>query len=156
MKICRIGDSFGMLEVLSPTMRNKYGDMVWKCRCNCGNLTKVLAGNLKSGHTTSCGCFHRRPRSHGHTVLGTKTPEYRAYSHAKDRCTNPKTKGWEDYGGRGIKFLFTSFQQFWKEMGPRPSRRHSLDRIDNDGNYEPGNVRWATGSQQIRNRRNSA
>jgi hypothetical protein len=74
--------------------------------------------------------------------------------HAKYRCTNPKANGWKRYGGRGIKFLFTSFEQFFTELGPRPKGR-SLDRINNEGNYEPGNVRWATPKQQGQNRRKS-
>jgi len=69
------------------------------------------------------------------------------------RCANPKHPRWADYGGRGIKFLFTSFQQWLDELGPRPSTQHSVDRIDNNRHYEPGNMRWATRSQQNRNRR---
>ncbi|HWY20028.1 MAG TPA: hypothetical protein VNX26_02345 [Candidatus Acidoferrum sp.] len=81
-----------------------------------------------------------------------KSPEYTAYTHAKQRCTNPRCVDWPDYGGRGIKFLFTSFEQFFAELGPRPEGL-SLDRKNNDGNYEPGNVRWATASEQQKNQR---
>ncbi len=80
------------------------------------------------------------------------TPEHIAYRHAKGRCSNPTDVAWKDYGGRGIKFLFTSFEQFFAELGPRPEGK-SLDRINNDGNYEPGNVRWATHSEQVKNQR---
>ncbi len=79
-------------------------------------------------------------------------PERIAYANAKYRSTNPNDRKWENYGGRGIRFLFDSFDEFLKELGPRPEGL-SLDRIDNDGNYEPGNVRWATPSQQNSNRR---
>ena len=79
-------------------------------------------------------------------------PEYQAYKSAKNRCSNPKSSGWNNYGGRGIRFLFESFEQFYAELGPRPIGK-SLDRKDNDGNYEPGNVRWATPSEQIANTR---
>jgi hypothetical protein len=81
------------------------------------------------------------------------TPEYQAYYHALNRCNNPKDENYPDYGGRGIKFLFTSFEQFFAELGSKPSHGHSLDRIRNDGHYEPGNVHWATGKEQRANQR---
>jgi hypothetical protein len=83
------------------------------------------------------------------------SPEYRAYNSAKNRCTNPNNKQWEDYGGRGIKFLFSSFEQFFTELGtkPEPKRKYVLDREDNDGNYEPGNVRWLTTAASALNQR---
>jgi len=81
------------------------------------------------------------------------TPEYAAYMSAKGRCNNPRNRSYKDYGGRGIKFLFTSFGQWLAEIGPRPSSAHSHDRIENDGNYEPGNVRWDTKDHQAQNRR---
>jgi hypothetical protein len=84
---------------------------------------------------------------------GKSTPEYAAYYSAQQRCTNPKNQGYGYYGKRGIKFLYTSFQQFLADVGPRPSPKHSLDRYpDNDGNYEPGNCRWATQSEQNKNK----
>lgn len=82
-------------------------------------------------------------------------PERHTFSEAQRRCCNPKNKDFDRYGARGIKFRFTSFEQFFAELGPRPSPQHSVDRIDNDGHYEPGNVRWATRSEQQRNRRDS-
>jgi hypothetical protein len=90
----------------------------------------------------------------------SKTPEYAAYWHAMRRCTNPNIRNWTDYGGRGIKFLFASFEDFFAHIGPRPEGTlpngralYTLDRIDNDGNYELGNVRWATWSEQHKNKR---
>jgi len=83
----------------------------------------------------------------------TTTPEYRAYKAARTRCNNPNTEQWRDYGGRGIKFLFTSFEQFLAELGSKPSPKHTLDRINNDGHYAPGNVRWATRHEQKINQR---
>ena len=90
---------------------------------------------------------------HGHCADGTQTSEYLAYRAARKRCTNPKDKDYPDYGGRGIKFLFVSFEQFLVALGKKPTPEHQLDRKDNGGNYEPGNVRWATRSQQMLNRR---
>jgi hypothetical protein len=82
----------------------------------------------------------------------SRTPEWDAYVHAQQRCNNPKDKSYENYGGRGIKFLFTSFEQFFLELGSRPKNK-TLDRKNNEGNYAQGNVRWATWLQQQNNKR---
>ncbi len=87
-------------------------------------------------------------RTHG--MKGT--PEYKAYYNAKERCTNPHYWYWRRYGGRGIEFRFASFAEFFAELGPRPSPEHSVDRKENDGHYEKGNVRWATRSEQEKNK----
>lgn len=86
-------------------------------------------------------------------VIDSRSPEYQAYQDAKHRCTNEGSAKWQGYGARGIKFLFTSFKEFIQVLGPRPDGM-TLDRINNDGNYEAGNVRWATASEQMANRRN--
>lgn len=83
----------------------------------------------------------------------SRTIEYRTYEGAKQRCVNPNAPSFENYGGRGIEFRFTSFEQFFSELGNRPSPQHSVDRINNDGHYEPGNVRWATRAEQMANSR---
>jgi len=93
---------------------------------------------------------------HGHTRIGQITPEYTAYTQARQRCTNPRHLSWPRYGARGIEFRFSSFEEFLADVGPRPTSEHSLDRIDNDGHYEPGNVRWATREEQARNTRRKA
>src|ERR1700676_2787012 len=91
---------------------------------------------------------------HFNTTHGmTLSPEYKAYQMAEQRCTNLKDKRYADYGGRGIEFRFASFEEFYKCIGPRPSSKHSLDRVKNEGHYEKGNVRWATPSEQQQNKR---
>lgn len=130
----------------------------WICECDCGNHTIAASGDLRSEHTQSCGCYNKDRRAetnitHGHSFANNRTPEYRAYSLAKGRCNNPKTPNFHLYGGRGIEFRFTSFEEFLQELGFRPSAKYSVDRIDNDGHYEKGNVRWATKSEQGKNKR---
>lgn len=127
----------------------------WLCRCDCGVWKTVLAPSLVNGRSQSCGCLGReltvlRGFRHG----WSDTPEYRAFIKARGRCTDPDNYAYSpNYGARGIEFRFTSFEQFIADIGPRPSSKHSLDRIDNEGHYEPGNVRWATMGVQLRNRR---
>ena len=142
------GRKFGKLTPLAVAESTKYGPL-WLCLCECGGTTEVLAGNLRNANTKSCGCMWRQPK-HGLT----RSPEYRSYQHAKQRCTNPKFHQWKDYGGRGIQFKFASFEEFYGELGPRPLGT-TIERNNNDGHYEKGNVRWATRKEQQANRRNS-
>jgi hypothetical protein len=125
----------------------------WVCVCDCGEFDAVQSGNLKSGHSTSCGCYSsERATTHGKCW----TPEYLSWGGMIQRCGNPKATGYEFYGGRGIRVCprwRESFPNFLADMGPRPSVACSIDRIDVDGNYEPGNCRWATKSEQNSNRR---
>jgi len=90
---------------------------------------------------------------HGNSLRGKVSPEYHAYNSAKRRCKDSRREDFKNYGGRGIKFLFKSFQEFLAAIGKKPSRKHMLDRIDNDGHYKPGNVRWSTRSESMKNRR---
>lgn len=97
---------------------------------------------------------HKKKRESKHTLMNQYRSESTAWRDAKRRCTNPNCKKWERYGGRGITMCdewMNSFEQFFAYIGPKPTSQHSLDRIDNDGNYEPGNVRWATKQEQARN-----
>ena len=143
--------------------RNDSGHVLWRCRCECGNAVEVAGKCLyndvrrgRQGNTKSCGCLDADLKLK-HGMDGT--PEYRAYVDAKARCTNPNHKNYASYGGRGIRFLFDSFEQFYAEIGPRPEAKHpngytvySVDRKNNNGNYEPGNIHWATQEQSLNRR----
>jgi hypothetical protein len=128
--------------------------VVWLCVCECGNLTRVDTQHF--GRTQSCGCRQAETRdqtSHGQATGGRVTSELLAYYSAKRRCTNSADPAYPFYGGRGIQFKFSSFKEFFAELGTKPGREHSIDRISNGGHYEPGNVRWATKKEQALNRR---
>lgn len=151
------GRKFGRLVVVSY-----YGGprQSWICRCDCGTDTIVRGDSLKSGRTQSCGCLSAQSTTDRQTTHKmTKTPEYVAWQNAKDRCSNPNSKMWPRYGGRGIAMCtewVADFSAFLSYIGRRPSSKYSLDRYpNNDGNYEPGNVRWATENQQKRNTSNN-
>lgn len=128
----------------------------WKCRCECGRVVSVVGYALKNGQK-SCGCWqdtHPGYRKHG----ATGTPEHKAWVSMLSRCFNANTKSYHRYGGRGITVCAEwrrDFSAFLEHIGPMPTPGLELDRINNDGNYEPGNVRWATMKEQARNRRNN-
>ena len=160
-KIDLTGQRFGRLIVLEKLPERRRQSVCWLCRCNCGNKHVAITAELRKGRTNSCGCLQRegvaeRSRKrirHGYLRDGQIPPEYNAYRAARQRSRYPKSKFFEYYGGRGIEFRFTSFEQFLAELGLRPSEKYSVDRIDNNGHYEPGNVRWATREEQQANQR---
>ena len=134
---------------------NARGNRLWLCQCDCGNTNYITTvDQLRSKHVKSCGCDQFSGLSqyrHG----GTHTHLYSVWCNMFARCTNPNNNSYKDYGGRGIKICkrWNDFANFLADVGQRPHPDLSFDRIDNDGNYEPGNVHWATKSEQMKNRR---
>lgn len=130
----------------------------WLTVCVCQNFIVVRASDLLKGTTSSCGCTKAEKCRQANIKHGEKTrthcsPEYKAYLGAKERCCNPNNRAAKNYSERGIEFRFNSFEEFLAEVDRKPSPKHSLDRIDNDGHYEKGNVRWATRKEQANNSR---
>jgi hypothetical protein len=156
-----VGREFGYLTVVRYAGCDKTKRSIWECRCKCGNTLDVHASNLKTGHTQSCGCFRVETagdhcRKHGRAHAGDRA--YQAWCSMRNRCNNPNGQDYPDYGGRGITICDRwqeSFNNFLADMGQPPDGM-SLDRFpDVNGNYEPANCRWATPSQQGRNKRNN-
>ena len=150
------GHIFGRLIVISDDRWDENGRRIVKVKCECGKVFDSLFDSLRSGNTKSCGCLHKdkvRERLLKHGLA--RSPEYRAWSDMWQRCTNPKCKNYNNYGGRGIVVCsrWQEFQVFMSDMGNRPSDAHSLERVNVNGNYEPTNCTWATASQQNFNRR---
>lgn len=162
-KICLIGKQFGRLKVISEATPTTYkcGSRNSRsvCCCKCGNIVVVLNMLLRNGKTKSCGCFRKQIwkklfRRHCHTLNYKSTKTYCSWAHMIQRCTNPKNKRWKYYGARGISVCrrWRKFDNFLADIGEKPAGLQ-LDRIDVDGDYTPSNCRWATVSQQMKNRR---
>jgi len=157
--VINVGDRYTRLVVTALVGRDAKRQQIVECLCDCGISVNVTASNLPNTH--SCGCLRSELRREVNTVHGlARTPEHDIWCGMKQRCGNPNDSAYEYYGGRGITVFEEwrrDFMAFYNHVGPRPSPEHSIDRYpNNDGNYEPGNVRWATRSEQARNKRTPA
>lgn len=143
-----------MLAVLSLAP-HLHGKRAWNCLCDCGKTSVVDTGKLTSGNTKSCGCNQHPGNSRTHGMAETAT--WNTWRNMRQRCENPKVPSYADYGARGISVCpeWGDFQTFLSDMGERPSKSHSLDRIDNSRGYSKENCRWATRKEQTRNKRNN-
>lgn len=147
------GQKFGKLTVMAVSHKDKNIGVFWVCRCDCGNSTVVYRGHLKSGHTKSCGCLLAK---HGHLASYKRTKTYYTWVSMRQRCDNPNSEAYDNYGGRGIKVCkrWIIFENFLEDMGESPTDLQ-LDRIDNDGDYYKENCRWITSKQNSRNKRDN-
>lgn len=153
------GKQFGRLTVLRHIGSSPNRGLIWECRCLCGNVIQTTAKVLRSGESQSCGCLNRERTIKTHTKHGlARTPAYKSYVTMLDRCYRANHRSYSKYGGKGITVCESwrnGVENFVRDMGPRPSLKHSLDRIDPNGNYGPSNCRWATATEQQRNRRDT-
>lgn len=153
------GQRFGKLVASEQDGRDAQGRVFWLCICDCGNTKHVRTSHLRAGSVQSCGCdrYVRVAKSvatHGHASGGKVSPVYTSWAQMHARCTNPNHNRYHRYGGRGISVCaqWKAFEAFLADMGGSWKPGLSIDRIDNDGNYEVGNCRWATPSEQAFNR----
>lgn len=147
------GQRFGRLVVVAMTETVRNGQKTWLCQCDCGATSVVRGGPLRQGVITSCGCW--QGARHGHARRDTpRHPLYSVWKRMRQRCSDPNSTDFKYYGGRGITVCkrWNDFPTFLSDVGPRPHGM-TIDRLNSDGNYEPGNIRWAARAQQSQNRR---
>jgi hypothetical protein len=161
------GQRFGRLVALYPTGKDCHRNIIWRLRCDCGEETESRVIDLSQNKKLSCNCLKReraaqlaaKNRSHGGATRN-RSSLYKCWTSIKTRCLNPKSEAFKYYGGRGITIApewiddFSTFRDYiFQILGPKPSPQHTIDRIDNDGDYEPGNLRWAPKVVQSQNSR---
>lgn len=151
------GERFGRWMVLERAKNGKYGQTRYLCMCDCGTQRSVAASKLVYGKTHSCGCFQRERASGAPIRHGmSRSAEHSVWRQVKQRCYNPSAEAYVYYGGRGIRVCeawLHSFETFYDDVGARPSQKHMLIRLDDDGDYEPGNVRWSRQRTQFVSRK---
>jgi len=153
-------NKFGRLTAIKRAVNSKQGSY-WLCKCICGKFKEVFIGHLRAGKIKRCGCITKENiriigaccsrKTHGLS----RTPEHTSWCAMRNRCLSKKTNGYKNYGGAGVKICdrWDSFENFMEDMGKRPTKEHTLDRIEVFGDYEPSNCRWATRQEQIDNKR---
>lgn len=156
------GTVVGYLTVLHKGQRDKQNRITYMCKCKCGNSVDIRADYLRLQSAKSCGCIHEKydyNKSGHHTKHGmSSSPEYNTWCNMKSRCNNPKNPCWKSYGGRGITvdpewIGKNGFEQFLKDVGRKPDKSYSLDRVNNSLGYNPKNVEWRDAYSQVHNRR---
>lgn len=159
------GQKFGRWTVLSLASRccinenGKKDGVRWRCQCDCGTISdSQLGSHIVYGKSVSCGCLRNEILSERRKTHGmSETTEYYVWLSMKDRCKNPSNKRYYSHGARGVTVCdaWDDFQNFYNDVGPRPSDKHSIERVDNDGNYCPENCKWETDAAQANNKRNN-
>lgn len=146
-----VGSVFNRWKVLEAAGTDKNRNKLFKCKCSCGNIKTVLGFQLKSGKSKSCGCLQVESTARNITHGMSKSREYKIWTAMWQRCTNPNANQHGEYKGRLPDERWKSFENFYADMGPRPSRLYTLERINNDLGYGPDNCKWATREEQNNN-----
>lgn len=159
--ILKQGDKFNRLTIVREDKKDSHGRKFYLCNCDCGNTKVIGRHGILSGRAKSCGCYMKEQSSkynsnRGNPLIKENHSEYSSYVRMKSRCLVESNNRFNNYGGRGIKICdrwLDSFENFLKDMGKKPTEKHSIDRIDVNGDYTPDNCKWSTNSEQQRNKR---